>query len=573
MRWIAAMLVGVLMAAPGLNASPPTREARIAAARGRVCTYLAEHALAWGIRDTADLREVKAQVIFGDAVVFRYQQFFDGVPVHNAQLILTAYRTSIAVTNGLVNVLNVDTKPEINEQQAITIASAQRKLHRRPDDVSAQLLILPAGSKATSDEPAWDRLAWHVSMTIDNAEDGFDERSVFVDAHTGQVIDDYSEIQHLTYYLGGPSMRGMYASRRQFSLFGPVDKQFRMRYVLMRDPCYGTGLPVAGYTQYVSNGPDSRLCGHPEPGPQNLMGWSPDGEGNWVGDSGGKYTTSGSPLKLDGGVSDVGTGMLGATDALTQASDAFIGIYLTFRYLELVHTLEGLDGSNGPVVRGLVRQGMNSASWSSKSNAIQMGTRTGGYPMASLDVIAHELGHGLSAFGPRLDGRNPETGAISESTADIFAMVVSDYFSFDHDAVPWWIAEQTFPANYSAGQILNPPVVAERYMDDPSRIAGNPVCYSPTIGNLDPHRGAGPGDHMFYLLAYGGVSVCDGSVVSGVGVSAAQSIWMAAFSSLKPSSRYADLRVAFVTASTNLFPGPSPVTASVVDAFDAVNIP
>jgi Zn-dependent metalloprotease len=250
-------------------------------------------------------------------------------------------------------------------------------------------------------------------------------------------------------------------------------------------------------------------------------------------------------------------------------------MYLAFRYLEMVHGRSGLDDMNGPVVRALVRQPMNAAIWDRKTKTIQIGRQTDSYPLTSLDVVAHELGHGLSDFGPAFVRDGSESHKLDEANADMFAMLVSaeNQSSPRHDAVPWWIGELTFASNYTNGIFSNSPGGdAIRYMDDPARTGGFP-CYFSAIASETNHAGAGPADHMFYLLTYGGTSQCDGSNVTGLGTATAGRIWYSAFRRLQPNTDYATLRLAFIDAAQFLYPGPSVETATVEAAFNAVQIP
>ena len=110
-------------------------------------------------------------------------------------------------------------------------------------------------------------------------------------------------------------------------------------------------------------------------------------------------------------------------------------------------------------------------------------------------------------------------------------------------------------------------------MDDPSRTPGTVACYYPEIRQLEGHRGSGPAGHMFYLLTYGGVSKCDGSLVEGIGVSDAARVFWTAFGILPPEATYTDLRSAFVNGAMAHFPGPNPIVLRTVAAFDAVDVP
>jgi Zn-dependent metalloprotease len=568
------LIVFAVVAAATVCADNRTKtkdDLRLDADRVLAQAYLREHAVELGIKDLDDLRETQAN---RSAVTsaFRYQQFDRNVRVYSGELVVAVGSTSTVVHGHVVGHLDVEATPKLSAQRARQIVIDKLHLKGVPMSDAAELLILPKQS-IDGKLPQEDRLVWEVSLQTDEDTDVYDDWTTYVDARSGEIIFQFSERANLTMWLGGPPFKGMYATR-QFGVYGPLDNKLQYRYVLVRDPCYGTGLSLATYTQYVSNTPDSRLCGHSEPGPNGLTLWTPDGEGNWVGDSNGRLTTNGKPLKVDGQPSSIGTGVLGATDGLTAAADAFDSMYLAFRYLEMIHARAGLDTLNGPVVRALVRQPIDTAVWDRKTKSIQIGRQTGNYPLTSLDVVAHELGHGLSDFGPRLNRNGTESNKLDEANADMFAMLVSadNQSSPRHDAVPWWIGELTLASNYTNGIFQSTPGAAIRYLDDPAR-SGGFACYFAGIAAQSNHAGGGPAGHMFYLLTYGGVSKCDGSSVTGVGTTIAGKIWYDAFFRLLANSGYADLRLAFISAVQQLYPGPSVETASVEAAFNATQIP
>jgi Zn-dependent metalloprotease len=261
----------------------------------------------------------------------------------------------------------------------------------------------------------------------------------------------------------------------------------------------------------------------------------------------------------------IGDGVLGSTRAATVAADAYTGMYETFRFLDYTYGHAGLNRANAPAVRVLVHHPSDPTNWSSKYNTIFVARATAEhYDMSSLDVIAHEIGHGLSAQGPKFQ-LTGEPGKLSESTANMFAMLVSNRQP-QLDPLPYRIGEVTLKNNSTRDRALT-------YMDAPGLKTGTVTCYTPDIGTLENHRGAGPGDHMFYLLVYGGSSLCNGNHVEGIGFEAASQIWYDAFFALVSTSDYSDLRRTFINAAQAYAGGPSTVVSSTVAAFEAVEIP
>ena len=135
------------------------------------------------------------------------------------------------------------------------------------------------------------------------------------------------------------------------------------------------------------------------------------------------------------------------------------------------------------------------------------------------------------------------------------------YHQVDSTVIPFHIGEQV----KSAGAI--------RYMEDPALDGSSPRCYSTSIGTLDPHYGAGPANHMRYLLTYCGTSACNNNAVTGIGVDEARQLWYASIQHLNTTTTYADLKQAYQLAAEQLFGLASLERLAVDQAFDAINVP
>ena len=82
-------------------------------------------------------------------------------------------------------------------------------------------------------------------------------------------------------------------------------------------------------------------------------------------------------------------------------------------------------------------------------------------------------------------------------------------------------------------------------MDDPAKDGRSPACWSSSLGSLDVHYSSGPNNHMFYLLAEGGTSKCNGQSVTGIGREKAGKIWYKAIADyMTASTGYAGARTA-----------------------------
>jgi Zn-dependent metalloprotease len=110
-------------------------------------------------------------------------------------------------------------------------------------------------------------------------------------------------------------------------------------------------------------------------------------------------------------------------------------------------------------------------------------------------------------------------------------------------------------------------------MDDPFKDTRSPACWSSTLKNLDVHYSSGPNNHMFYLLANGGTSKCNGQSVTGIGRGEAARIWYDAVTNrMTASTNYAGARTACLAAAAALYGSGSTERNAVAAAYSAINV-
>jgi hypothetical protein len=188
-------------------------------------------------------------------------------------------------------------------------------------------------------------------------------------------------------------LNGMYGTAYATAMYSwsssasaPVD-------VYLQDPCYGHGIVVWDFDNQIDcrKGPERRF----------VMGL-----GNWVGDADFRLTSNARVLKYTSGQvwnNGVGDGVLGSRSTATVAADTYGAMHKVFRFLDYTYHRAGLDSNNSPKVRALVHHPSDPTNWNSRDSAILVARETANhYDMASLDVIAHELAHGLNDQGPKL---------------------------------------------------------------------------------------------------------------------------------------------------------------------------
>jgi Zn-dependent metalloprotease len=224
-----------------------------------------------------------------------------------------------------------------------------------------------------------------------------------------------------------------------------------------------------------------------------------------------------------------------------------------------------MDGTGGAWP---IRVGLNDLNAFYDGTQVQIGHNSANQWISSIDVVAHEMGHGIDDHTP---------GGISRSGTQEF---VADTFG---TSTEWFVNEpSTFdPPDYTIGERINltgnGPI---RNMYNPS-LLGDPNCYSSSIPTTEVHAAAGPGNHWFYLVAEGSnptngqptSPTCNGSTVTGIGIQNAMKIMYNAMLMKTTSSSYLRYRTWTLQAAKNLFPGSCTQFNTVKAAWNAVSVP
>ncbi len=233
----------------------------------------------------------------------------------------------------------------------------------------------------------------------------------------------------------------------------------------------------------------------------------------------------------------------------------------TYKYLENTFGRNSLN-NQGMTITGVVNlsneagSGMDNAFWSSP--VIYFGNGgTALYNLAGgLDVVAHEMGHGVVENTANLEYRD-QPGAINETYADIFGAMV--------DREDWLIGEdvvrtQYFPSGtmrnmadpHNEGSSLNdhywqPAHVSEMYIGDED--------------NGGVHINNSIGSHAYYRFA------------TAVSKEKAEQVFYRALANyLTTKSQFIDFRIAVVQAAKDLYGESSSEVEEAGKAFDAVGI-
>jgi Zn-dependent metalloprotease len=251
-----------------------------------------------------------------------------------------------------------------------------------------------------------------------------------------------------------------------------------------------------------------------------------------------------------------------ATNKETGCVDALFA-YQTERHM--LNDWLGRNGADGNGGAWPIRVGLNDQNAYYDGSQVQIGKNTAGGWIGSIDVLAHEMGHGIDDHTP---------GGISgsgtqEFVADVFGAATEFYSnqSASYD-----------PPDFLVGEEVN--LVGQgpiRNMYNPSAL-GDPNCYSSSIPSTEVHAAAGPGNHWFYLLSQGSNAspaspTCNSSTVTGIGIQKATRIMYNAMLMKTSSSSYLKYRTWTLTAAKNLFSPSCTEFNTVKAAWDAVSVP
>jgi Zn-dependent metalloprotease len=254
-----------------------------------------------------------------------------------------------------------------------------------------------------------------------------------------------------------------------------------------------------------------------------------------------------------------------ATSRETGCVDALFGAQTEVKMLSQWLGRNAMDGAGGAWP---IRVGLAQVNAFYDGTQVQIGHNNANQWIGSIDVIAHEMGHGIDDHTP---------GGISGSGTQEF---IADTFGASTE----WFANEPSPfdvPDFTVGEQINlsgnGPI---RVMSNPSQL-GHPNCYSSSIPSTEVHAAAGPGNHWFYLLAEGTSPTngqptsptCNSSTVVGLGVQNAIKILYNAMLMKTTASSYLRYRTWTLQAAKNLFPGSCTQFNTVKAAWDAVSVP
>ena len=181
-------------------------------------------------------------------------------------------------------------------------------------------------------------------------------------------------------------------------------------------------------------------------------------------------------------------------------------------------------------------------------------------PLVSLDVVGHEIAHGVTQFSADLVYAG-EPGALNESYSDIFGELLEYYTTGTND---WLVGDQLHFAGDGIRNFMVP------------NSDGQPDTYLGDMWGFGVHTNSGVQNKWFHILSEGEVGTNDNGDdydVTGIGIEdAAQIAYRALNTYLSVNSQYQDARAAGVQSAEDIFGKNSPQHKATKDAWEAVGV-
>lgn len=486
-------------------------EQRDDAGRARVVLqYIARHGSVFRLRDVNE--ELQLANNFADVTGrhhYVFQQRVAGIPIRGAQLRahFDTDDTLYALTSDTVpSMEGIDTDPAISSDDALRIAREQF-LETSLEQEDALLEV-----RSIDDSYA---LVYVVNTMVNTVN----RWQTVIDAHSGNVLQHFKAHQESSVPGYGIDLGG------QGHSFQAWERTGRYHLIDVTVPVHeGNEDPMARTNEYGDSyvldmlnteGDSSQTVASNSP----KSGWDPVA------------------------VSAIGNGQI------------------AYRYFRDAHKRQGINGRNASLLFAIhYGEDYGNAFWNGKWMVFGDGGKTLSNLAGCLDVVAHEMSHGVISTSANLAYEN-QSGALNESFADLFAVLI--------DGDDWTLGEEC--TNRSPGYIRN--------LQDPhSGLKRQPAHMSEFRHSANTEDGDWGGVHVnsgipnraAYLLAEG---LTKESLGSSIGRTMTGELYYRALTVyLSSQSQFIDLRRALLLAAADLYPNDADVGVAIRTAFDAVGI-
>jgi Zn-dependent metalloprotease len=270
-----------------------------------------------------------------------------------------------------------------------------------------------------------------------------------------------------------------------------------------------------------------------------------------------------------GAATDITSNTTSFTDPDTETGvQAHFGAEATLQYFLDKHGRDSYD-DNGAILRSYVSYSTDYANafWDGSRMTYGDGNGTSIGPLVSLDIVGHEVSHGVTEFSAGLIYQN-ESGALNESFSDIFGESVENFAIGTND---WLMGDDIGIGGSGAFRSMSDP----NSKNDPDTYLGD-FWFSGTGDNGGVHTNSGVQNKWFYILTVGEAGTNDNGDeydVTGLGMDEAGAIAYRNLTTyLTQSSDYYDAREGAIQSAIDLFGVNSQQHLSTAAAWDAVGV-
>ena len=487
------------------------------------------------------VRELRGDRLVAGGAVERAEQRHRGVRVFGGEISRqTAGGQTVSVFGTLYENIDLNTVPRIGEAQARGLVEARTGQRLGPAR-AGELMVLPldAGGYA---------LTWRLRVAMPG-----DVREYFVSAQTGEVVLEYSDLQT--------------------QLPTPIG--------------HGTGVSGDSKKLSVLSGPGGFIT-HDTARPPSIR----------------TYDMKGNPFRVD----DVLNGFVALNDSdfasdadnvWTDAAvvDAHVYSGWTYDFYFKRFGRRGLNDNNltmrtmvhpvrrndFPIYFNLFPEFFTNAFYAGNGFMVYgvglpagstASGRSWNFMSGALDIVAHEITHGVTDFTSDLIYRN-ESGALNESFSDIMGTAAEFFFQTPGEG----ILRADYLCGEDAVRAAASPLNGMRSLSNPTAY-GHPDHYSIRFLGSDDNGGvhinSSISNHAFYLAVEGGTHRLSGVTVSGVGGANREQIekvFYRAFTQLlTANATFSMARAATIQAAQDLYGAGSPAERAVTQAWTAVGV-
>ncbi len=532
-RWNRVACLLLLAAAPCVLAAG--HEQRIAAVDGSELVNWNARLQQMMAAGDVKLARSKADVMVPGRTNQRYAQLHKGVPVWGGELVVqNAGAAVVSIFGTLYDQIELEAQPALSASDALAAVKALGQQAFGRDGVP-QLVVLPL-------EDGGYALTWKVRVRKAGT---VDVHLLFLDARTGRVVKDLRDVKTEAAVGKGTGVLG---DQKKVSA-SPSGSQFVANDQL-RPPAIATfdyrgnfdalnnDFPIFPASEFAIDA-DNTWTDGANVDAHTYAGYTYDYYFKRFGRRG--LDNSDIPIRSI-------THPASREDFFSYSPDFWGQFFLNAGYYG-----DGIMIYGDGLPEGYVTS--NGQSWN--------------YLAGSLDVVAHELSHGVTDYTSGLIYQG-ESGALNESFSDMMGTSAefffqpagsgalrADYLMGEDTITPGGLRSMAHPNDYG----------------DPDHYS---IRYTGGQDNGGVHTNSGIPNHVFYLAIEGGTNRVSHQAVTGVGGANREQVEKAfyrAFTELLPANaNFHTARSATIQAARDLYPGNSALESAITQAWTAVGV-